>query len=182
MRKNCTFNTNWVSVRNGAPHVIGFVNGSQCKIVPDTGAEISIVPGCLVYGDQLTGEQVDVKGWDGRPVTLDTAIVDFMFKGRTFSSKVVIAHEDSLCGCVLFSVPMETARIKRLGVRLTNMHILIMQLSPSQHSRLTSSHYSNVHCLFLGSGRSRGGRRGLLHNTTRAGIHLSGWLDATGAT
>ncbi len=114
MRKNRTFNTNWVSVRNGAPHVIGFVNGSQSKIVPDTGAEISIVPGCLVYGDQLMGEQVDVKGWDGRPVTLDTAIVDFMFKGRTFGSIIVVVHEDSLCGCVLFSVPMETATAEHL--------------------------------------------------------------------
>jgi len=57
--------TYWVSVRNGAPHVFGFVNGTKRKIVPDTGAEISIVPGCLVYGDQLTGEQVDVKGWNG---------------------------------------------------------------------------------------------------------------------
>ncbi len=62
VRKNRTYNTNWVSVRNGAPHVFGFVNGTKCKNVPDTGAEISIVPGCLVYGDQLTGEQVDVKG------------------------------------------------------------------------------------------------------------------------
>ncbi len=56
VRRGRSFNTNWVSVRNGAPHVMGFVNGTKCKIVPDTGAEISIVPGCLVYGEQLTGE------------------------------------------------------------------------------------------------------------------------------
>ncbi len=114
MRKNRTYNNNWVSIRSGAPYVTGFVNGSQCKIVPDTGAEISIVPGCLVYGDQLTGEQVDVKGWDGRPVTLDTAIVDFTFKGRTFSFRVAIAHVDSLCGCVLFSVPMDMTTAEHL--------------------------------------------------------------------
>ncbi len=114
VRKNRTYNTNWVSVRNGAPHVFGFVNGTKCKIVPDTGAEISIVPGCLVYGDQLTGEQVEVKGWDGRPVTLETAIVDFMFKGKPFSSRVAVAHDDSLCGCVLVSVPMETATAEHL--------------------------------------------------------------------
>ncbi len=110
VRRGRTFNTNWVSVRNGAPNVMGFVNGTKCKIVPDTGAEISIVPGCLVYGDQLTGEQVEVRGWDGRPMTLDTAIVDFVFKGKSFSSRVAVAHKDSLCGSVLFSVPMETAQ------------------------------------------------------------------------
>ncbi len=63
VRKGRTYIANWVSVRNGAPHVMGFVNGIICKIVPDTGAEISIVPGCLVYGDQLTGEHIEVKGW-----------------------------------------------------------------------------------------------------------------------
>ncbi len=114
VRRGRTFNTNWVSVRNGAPHVMGFVNGTKCKIVPDTGAEISIVPGCLVYGDQLTGEQVEVRGWDGRPMTLDTAIVDFVFKGKSFSSRVAVAHRDSLCGSVLFSVPMETATAEHL--------------------------------------------------------------------
>ncbi len=77
VRKGRTYNTNWVVVREGAPHVIGFVNGTRCKIVPDTGAEITIVPGCLVYDDQLTDEQVQVKGWDGRPVSLYTAVVDF---------------------------------------------------------------------------------------------------------
>ncbi len=114
VKKTRTFNTNWVSVENGAPHVMGFVNGTRCKIVPDTGAEISIVPGCLVYGDQLTGELVDVKGWDGRPVTLETAVVEFMFKSKMFSAKVAVAHTDSLCGCVLFSVPMETATAEQL--------------------------------------------------------------------
>ncbi len=78
--------------QNPTSHTTSYGLGSQCKIVPNTGAEISIVPGCLVYGDQLTGEQVDVKGWDGRPVTLDTAIVNFTFKGRTFSSRVAVAH------------------------------------------------------------------------------------------
>ncbi len=114
VRRNHTYHTNWVSVSNGSPSVAGFVNGSKCKIVPDTGAEISVVPGCFVYGDQLTGEKVDVKGWDGRPVTLETAVVDFVIKGRSFSSRVAVAHADSLCGCVLFSIPMEQATAEQL--------------------------------------------------------------------
>ncbi len=42
-------NTNWVAVRECSSYVEGFVNGTKCQIVPDTGAEITIVPGCLVY-------------------------------------------------------------------------------------------------------------------------------------
>ncbi len=119
VKKTRTYNNNWVSVKNGAPHVMGFVNGTRCKIVPDTGAEISIVPGCLVYGDQLIGDLVDVKGWDGRLVTLETAVVEFMFKGRIFNAKVAVAYTDSLCGCVLFSVPMEAATAALAGCRLS---------------------------------------------------------------
>ncbi len=114
MRNRKTYNTNWVSVQNGAPHVSGFVNGTQYKIVPDTGAEISIVPGCLVFDDQLTGEMVVVKGWDGRPVTLETAVVDFTFKGRTFASRVAVAPKDNLNGAVLFAVPMEADTAENL--------------------------------------------------------------------
>ncbi len=47
-------------------------------------------------------------------MTLDTAIVDFVFKGKSFSSQVAVAHKDSLCGSVLFSVPMETATAEHL--------------------------------------------------------------------
>ncbi len=114
VRRNRTYNLNWISVSNGSPSVVGFVNGSKCKIVPDTGAEISVVPGCLVYGDQLTGEKVNVKGWDGRPVTLDIAIVDFTIKGCSFNARVAVAHADSLCGCVLFSIPMEQGMAEQL--------------------------------------------------------------------
>ncbi len=114
VRNRKTYNTHWVSVQNGAPHVSGFVNGTQCKIVPDTGAEISIVPGCLVFDDQLTGEMVVVKGWDGRPVNLETAVVDFTFKGRTFASRVAVAPKDNLNGAVLFAVPMEVDTAENL--------------------------------------------------------------------
>ncbi len=114
VRNRKTYNTHWVSVQNGAPHVSGFVNGTQCKIVPDTGAEISIVPGCLVFDNQLTGEMVVVKGWDGRPVNLETAVVYFTFKGRTFASRVAVAPKDNLNGAVLFAVPMEVDTAENL--------------------------------------------------------------------
>ncbi len=136
VRKGRTYNANWVSVRNSAPHVMGFVNGIKCKIVPDAVAEISIVPGCLVYSDQLTGEHIEVKGWDGRPVTLETAIVDFVFKGHSFTSRVAVSHKDSLCGAVLFSVPMETA---------TAEHVLLDAASKSDVSGLGAGQLRGTH-------------------------------------
>ncbi len=102
-----TYNTNWVAVQDGDAHVEGIVNGLQCQIVPDTGAETTIVPGCLVYENQLLDEFVRVRGWNGEPKTLQTARVDFEFGGKSFMSTVAVAHENNLCNKVLFSVPMD---------------------------------------------------------------------------
>jgi len=33
--------------------VKGMVNGMACNFAPDTGAEITVVPGCLVYESQM---------------------------------------------------------------------------------------------------------------------------------
>ena len=57
-----TYNTNWVAVREKSPYVEGFVNGTKCQIVPDTGAEITIVPGFFVYEHQLRDKKVQVSG------------------------------------------------------------------------------------------------------------------------
>ena len=53
----------------------------------------------------MTGEMVDVKGWDGRPVTLETAIVDFTFKGKHFSACVAVAHRIVFVGVCYFQFP-----------------------------------------------------------------------------
>ena len=68
------YNTNWVAVQDGAAHVEGIVNGLQCQIVPDTGAETTIVPGCLVYENQLLDEFVRVRGCNGEPKTLQLPV------------------------------------------------------------------------------------------------------------
>ncbi len=112
--KRKVYNTSWVAVRDRPSHTFGSVNGTKCEIVPDTGAEISIVSGCLVYEDQLTGETVEVKGWDSDPVTLRVAIVNFEFKGMCFKHRVAVAHRDSLAGRVLFSIPMEPSTAEHL--------------------------------------------------------------------
>ncbi len=112
--KRKTYNASWVAVRDHPSHTFGFVNGTKCEIVPDTGAEISIVPGCLVYEDQLTGDTVEVRGWDSDPVTLRVAIVNFEFKSKCFKHRVAVAHRDSLAGRVLFSIPMEPSTAEHL--------------------------------------------------------------------
>ncbi len=38
------------------------MNGTKCQIVPDTGAEITIVPGFFVYEHQLRDKKVQVSG------------------------------------------------------------------------------------------------------------------------
>ncbi len=109
-----TYNTNWVAVREKSPYVEGFVNGTKCQIVPDTGAEITIVPGCFVYEHQLRDEKVRVRGWKGVPEWLHTAVVDFEFQGKKFQSVVAVAREDMLCGRVLYSVPMDDSMAAKL--------------------------------------------------------------------
>ncbi len=109
-----TYNTNWVAVRERSSYVDGIVNGTKCQIVPDSGAEITIVPGCLVYEHQLKDEKVQVRGWKGVPEWLHTAVVDFQFQGRKFKSLVAVACEDTLCGRVLYSVPMDDSMAAKL--------------------------------------------------------------------
>ncbi len=86
------YNANWVAVQKGAAHVEGNINGIPCQIVPDTGAEITIVPACYVYEDQAINEWVKVRGWNGEP-----AKVDFEYEGKSFLSTVAVAHEDRGC-------------------------------------------------------------------------------------
>ncbi len=109
-----TYSTNWVAGQSGAPHVMGKVNGMPCRIVPDTGAEITIVPAAFVHESQLLDEFVNVRGWNCEPKLLQTAKVDFEYGDKSFVSIVAVAHEDDRCNRVLFSVPMDGDMASRL--------------------------------------------------------------------
>ncbi len=109
-----TFNASWIAMCEGASHVEGFVNGTKCQIVPDTGAEITIVPGCLVLEHQLTAEKVFVKGWKGVPELLHTAHIDFEFEGVKFQSIVAVVHKRIPC-VVGFYIPSQWMATKQLG-------------------------------------------------------------------
>ena len=113
-KSNKTYNANWVAVHEKGSYVLGEVNGTECQIVPDTGAEITFVPGCLVYDHQLKDEMVQVRGWKGVPEWLHTAVVEFQFLGKQFKSLVAVAQEDALNGRVLYSVPMDDTMTTKL--------------------------------------------------------------------
>ncbi len=108
------FNTNWVAVEGNTPVVKGRVNDVECSIVPDTGAEVTVVSGCLVYEAQILPEKVQVRGATGGPVSLCTAEVMFELEGRSFSKVVAVAQEGMLNGKVLYAVPMDDSKAKRL--------------------------------------------------------------------
>ncbi len=105
---------NWVAVDAGSPVVRGKVNGMDCDFAPDTGAEIAVVPGCLVYESQLLPDCIQVRGATGGPVTLCTAKVKFSVNEKTFEQVVAVAQPGMLNNKVLFSVPMDNSMAMRL--------------------------------------------------------------------
>ncbi len=111
---NKPLTANWVSVQDGTPVVSGCVNGFKCDIVPETGAEVTVVPGCLVYENQILPDTIEVWGATGVPVTLCMAVVDFDIEGRIFEKCVAIARQGMLNNKVLFSVPVDSTMAKRL--------------------------------------------------------------------
>ncbi len=119
-RGSRTYNTSWIAAQEGASHVDGMVDGLPCQIVPDTGAEITVVPASLVYENQLIDEHVKVRNWNGDTMVLQTARVDFEFAGNSFLSVVAVAHEDDLCHRVLFSIPMDGYMAARLLLDATS--------------------------------------------------------------
>ncbi len=90
------------------------MNGTECSIVPDTGAEVTVVPGCLVYENQMLPDEIEVRGATGVPVRLSMAEVVFEIESRTFVKRVAVAQEGMLNGKVLFAVPMDDSMAKRL--------------------------------------------------------------------
>ncbi len=105
---------NWVAVGSDFRLVKGKVNGLDCPIAPDTGAEVTIVPGTLVYESQMLPDTVVVRGATGIPVTLCMADVQFEIEGISSVRRVAVARADMLCDKVLFSVPMDDSMARKL--------------------------------------------------------------------
>ena len=70
----------------------GAVNGTPCNIVPDTGANVSIVQGNLVFASQLLDE----------------------FEGKEYMQRVAVANKELVNECVLFAVPLAECQARQL--------------------------------------------------------------------
>ena len=68
----------------------GQVNGMDCRILIDTGAEITVVPEKFAMGVQYTGETLDLKGFNGSSEVSKLAEVNFCINNHTFSQLVAV--------------------------------------------------------------------------------------------
>ncbi len=102
-------------MNDDANWVEGEVNGMECIIAPDTGAELTVVPGDLVYEKQMLDDWVkEVKAATGAPVTLQLAEVPFVFEDKEFVEEVAVARTDMVADKVLFAVPMDRCMARDL--------------------------------------------------------------------
>ncbi len=93
--------------------VEGSVNGIPCRIVPDTGAQITVVPDSLVADGQYTGERVQLEGLTPARVEAKIAIVPVGHRGQVY--KVRCAATDQMATeQVLFSVQLNEDRASNL--------------------------------------------------------------------
>ncbi len=92
----------------------GKVNGIECSIIPDTGAEVTIVPGNLVPNCLLIKEWEIIQGVTREPVKAQCAIVNMEVEGKYFMRRVVVATNDLLSDEVFFPVPLSHNDAKQL--------------------------------------------------------------------
>ncbi len=108
---------NWLSPGE-CVRLSGKVNGIECSVIPDTGAEIIVVPGNLV--PDCLNMKLYSYGAIGEPVRAQCAIVNLELEGRQFSRRVVVATKDLPTDEVLFPIPLtkESAKQMLLGAAL----------------------------------------------------------------
>ena len=69
---------------------LGIVNGKPCRLLIDTGADMTTVPARLIMPSQYTGKEVQAKFADRETKFLKTAIVDLQVEGTTESIEVLV--------------------------------------------------------------------------------------------
>ncbi len=105
---------NWVATNSDVPTISGKVNYIDAEFVVDAGAEITIVPGNLVYESQLLPDTVCVRGATGLPVTTNLARVEMCVLEKRFMKTVAVTSASMLCDKVLYSVPMGVQSAEKL--------------------------------------------------------------------
>ena len=107
---------NWGAIIECEKTLTGTVN-EEVEIVVDTGAQITIVPGSLVYRDQLTGEQVPILGVHGDPVQYELAKVPITLNDMSIEETVAIAPEEQMNTRVLLSVSLNQEETSSLATK-----------------------------------------------------------------
>ncbi len=105
---------NWVAVEGDDNDLSGKVNGEPCTITPDTGAEITLVPGHMVYESQLVDEFETIRGVTGEPTLVQCARVPVEFEGQSFEKLVAVANGHMISDKVLFAVPLDKGKARDL--------------------------------------------------------------------
>ncbi len=114
--KPTTKKTNWAGSSGSVEGVTleGEVNGIPCKVIPDTGATITIVPREYVPTCQLLDEFEYIQGVAGAPVRAQCARVNFKLGEDQFRLRVVVASDKLNTDSVLFAIPLDKESAKKL--------------------------------------------------------------------
>ena len=105
---------NWSRTNDNINSIKGIVNGHDTDIVLDTGAQITVVPGKLVYEDNLTGNSIDIIGINGDPRPYQTAKISITLNGTEVEEIVAVAPEHQLNSKVLLATPICQKATKQL--------------------------------------------------------------------
>ena len=97
---------NWSRTNDSIHSITGTVNGHTTEIILDTGAQITVVPGKLIYEDNLTGESIDIIGINGDPRPYQTAKISIIINDTEVEEVVAVAPEHQLNSKVLLATPI----------------------------------------------------------------------------
>ena len=117
---------NWVAVTSTSEIILGKVNGFTTDLEVDTGTEITVVLGNLVYEGQILPDTVEIVGATGVPVSSKTARVEFEIEGITFDKVVSVASPGMMSERVLYSVcmPKCSSLLMHASLRLVRVRTL----------------------------------------------------------
>ncbi len=87
-----------MSTRGDIVTIKGKLNGLDVEFLPDTGAEVTLVPRRFVCEAQLNDQLVTIKGAAGTPERTPLATVNLKVFGESFSKQVAVSSSmDKSC-------------------------------------------------------------------------------------
>ena len=84
----------------------GKFNGLDVEFLPDTGAEVTVVPRKFVCEAQLSDQFVTIEGATGTPERTPLATVNLEVLGESFSKQVAVSSSMDKSCRVLYSIPL----------------------------------------------------------------------------